>query len=65
MQLSSVELAQPARPVLYTYARPTESRGGGGGGGGQGILPQGPQTFKGLHEVLFSALSAGLTCAFV
>ena len=26
--------------------------GGGGGGGGeeQGILPQGPQTFKGPHE---------------
>ena len=23
---------------------------GGGGGGGTGILPQGPQTFKGPHE---------------
>ena len=40
-------LLVPAICVLRNHCQAHQE---GGGGGGTGILPQGPQTFKGLHE---------------
>ena len=45
--------------VVVVAARPTER------GGKQGILPRGPQTFKGPNEVIFPLWAASSHCFFI